>query len=412
MSIRYLILGVISFVLLQGTALAKTQVGEEPFSIDGYDNEWKSVSEDKTDFYFADLGINVSLGLQRESYSNYPYNSRLENDWFDAVRVSYNSKRSHGFKLKDMRFTIQYADPRDGHIIDSSYNNSAKMTVDVQSRPDMVATGDVYKQAFSNEDGVHVLEFLFDRRLVSAGAIPILTISMNEQEGSHVLKEVFDSAKKPSMLVDRHLNPDEVRAMSSWFGDGEGYSITITATGTIGPVVKGFEASFNTQEYSVSVVDGFQAGEIASAQVEVGIWNSGDLDKIASGVTVNAAMRTPIVEAGLLSNQDGTVRGVGVSWGPSLALGIQVSRLKAEELHRGAYWGYDPERMDPRDRTRDELDEDRDSNTRDRGDNEHDNGDHDERGGGSFALEYDYKTRETTRVDFKDDPADPDSVGD
>ncbi len=78
----------------QSNAFADTQkIGEGPFEIDGIDNEWKGISEDRTDFFLHDLGMTISLGLQREAFVS-SGSQGVTNHFHDAVMVTYDTKKA------------------------------------------------------------------------------------------------------------------------------------------------------------------------------------------------------------------------------------------------------------------------------------------------------------------------------
>ncbi|ELI6428515.1 hypothetical protein AAFX19_02575 [Vibrio harveyi] len=402
MKIKSFIVLTLGSILMQGHALAKTKVGESPFSIDGYANEWKWVKEDRTDLIFKDLGVVVSHGLQEEGYDTYPYGSRVIHEYHDAIQITVDLEDRSNFLPKDIEVTIEYAYRDTGEFFPDSYKNS-KMTARISASPNMVATGDVYAQAAAGNMYSQTIEFLFPERNVDLDAIPIITVTMTGTDNT-VLKKIFN---KKANLKPR--NNAEFIEMASWWGDDEGYSVTVSVVGAVGPVAKGFQFSTNEDEYAVSVVDGFQAGDVASFQGEVAVWNTGNLNEIANGVTRNVSIATPIAGISFLSNQTGTIQGIGLVGGPAISLGVAVSRLESKELHRGAYWGYDPERMDrTRDRNDQDEDSDRNSVDRDRDDSDHDRPSR----GGHDVIEHDITTGTTTEFDFPDDPVDGGTVGD
>lgn len=379
MNLKHFILLMLSCVLLQSNAMAWQKVGEEPFDIDGLTRDWRSVKEDKTVLQFEDLGMVVKQGLQREVFER--DDDKIVNRFHDAIAITYDLQeaRSEGFLPKDIKVTIQYADPDDGSIIESTYYRKAIMSAVIKANPDMVATGDVYDQASTGDEYTHTIEFLFPYRDVAADAIPIITVAVTTQDSS-VLKQVFDKmqAKSSHALSSRSLS---VRSLMSddepERDDDDGYTLAVSAVGAIGPVVKGFQVSSNLSEVSISVVDGFQAGTAASAQVEFSIWDTGDIGAVANGVTANASIESPIGDIGALSSEDGTVRGFGLSLGPAISVGAQVSRLKSQELGRGSLgFGSSGSGID-RGRDRDELDEDRDRNDNDAREHGADGSDHD-----------------------------------
>ncbi len=276
----------------------------------------------------------------------------------------------------------------------------------------MVATGDVYDQAATGDTHKHTIEILFPTRHVRDDAIPIISIALNEGEGSHILKEAYDGAKKRLVQESRGVMRSDVIARSSWWDDDEGYTLEIDAVGSIGPIKKGFGFYTNFQDYSISVHDGFQVGTAAGAQVEFGLWNSGDLDKVASGISKNASVATPIGDLSSLNSEDGKIRGFGGSVGSAIAVGAEVSYMKSQELYRGNLpWSHEDYGLD-RSRDSSELDEDRDRYDSDRGRGDDDHGDTDSDHDGGYVIEYDVKTNTRTRFDFPDEPADPSDVGD
>ncbi|MCV3265193.1 hypothetical protein OGZ01_32170 [Vibrio harveyi] len=127
MKIKSFIVLTLGSILMQGHALAKTKVGESPFSIDGYANEWKWVKEDRTDLIFKDLGVVVSHGLQEEGYDTYPYGSRVIHEYHDAIQITVDLEDRSNFLPKDIEVTIEYAYRDTGEFFPDSYKNS-KMT--------------------------------------------------------------------------------------------------------------------------------------------------------------------------------------------------------------------------------------------------------------------------------------------
>ncbi|CAH1547251.1 hypothetical protein VH1709_contig00021-0016 [Vibrio harveyi] len=374
------------------TNASEQKVGEEPFSIDGYTKDWKNV-EGITFLDFRDLDLDISHGLQREVY--YRDNGQTSNKFHDAISIRY-IRDSPRFKAKELLIKIRYLDRNDGTIQEISRGKYGwgpeEYTITIEANPNMVAYGDVYDQAFSSEGIMERIEVLLPARIVSPSSIPFITVAIKGEDSTD-FKDIYDG---------KQITKPRGYQTASWFSDEDSeYSLTISIVGSVGPISKGFQFATNIDDFSLSVVDGYNAGSVASFQGEIGVWNSGDLAAIANGKSFGTTFETPAGSYGLVSNGDGSIKGISIAFGPAIGLPMNISQYYSQEL-ASTYRERETESDISTDRTREDDDRDRNDYDREREDDDRDR-DFDDRDGPD-AIETDLDSRETIEIDFPDRP--------
>ncbi|HAS6189865.1 TPA: hypothetical protein I7170_18905 [Vibrio vulnificus] len=372
------------------------KVGADPFSIDGYGFDWLR-QDGVTTLDFDDLGISIQHGLQREGWVRED-NGAFYDQYHDVIKIEYDKKSP--INPKEIRIELKYIDPDNGEFeISHRFGwNPANLNIRVEANPNMIAYGDVYDQAFSSDSKNEMIEVIFPARPVSRNSIPVISVAIVGNDSS-LFESIYNNYKKKNEVHSKKYSKE---FWSSERDDNYEYSITVSVVGSVGPIAKGFQVATNFDDISLSVVDGYTVGSISSFQGEIGVWDTGDLSVLSSGTSFGSSFDTPIGSLGLVSNEDGSVKGVSASFGPAIGLPVNISQFYSQELSTSAHRegqrerepNYDGEREDD-DRDRNDYDREREDDDRDR-----DIDNRDERC--DCAIETDLDTGETIQIDFWD----------